>query len=86
MTQIICFPAHRQRGEITRCASNLDRLHGEMASTYWKREMRCLSDRLRASGATEAEISKQALLFTGAVMEELQRAYAERALQQIDSK
>jgi len=29
---------------------------------------------------------RQALFFTGAVMEELQRAYAERALQQNDSK
>lgn len=80
MNQIICFPVHRQRGEIIRCASNLDRLHGEMASTYWKREMQSLSDRLRATGATDAEISKEALLFTGAVMEELQRAYAERAM------
>ncbi len=80
MKNVICFPVHRQRGEITRCANNLDRLHGEMASTYWKREMRCLSERLRASGATDAEISKAALLFTGAVMEQLQRAYAERTI------
>ncbi len=29
---------------------------------------------------SEAGVSKQALLFTGAVMEEMQRAYAERAL------
>jgi hypothetical protein len=42
--------------------------------------------RMKAIGMTEAEVSKQVLLFTGAVMEEMQRAYAERALQQNDSK
>lgn len=78
MTTIVCFPAHRQRSEIKRCAGNLDRLHGEAASRYWRDEMRFLAVRLKAIGACEAEVSKQALLFTGAVMEELQRSYAER--------
>ncbi len=48
--------------------------------------MRLLAHRMKAIGMTEAEVSKQVLLFTGAVMEEMQRAYAERALQQNDSK
>ena len=41
--------------------------------------MRLLAARLKAIGACEAKVSKQALLFTGAVMEEMQRAYAERS-------
>ena len=86
MKNVICFPAHRQRSEIKRCAGNLDQLHGECASRYWREEMRLLAARLSAIGMCEAEVSNQALLFTGAVMEEMQRAYAERALQQIDSK
>lgn len=80
MKNVICFPAHRQRSEIKRCAGNLDRLHGEVASRYWREEMRLLAARLTAIGMCEVEMSKQALLFTGAVMEEMQRAYAERAL------
>ena len=86
MSTIVCFPVHRQRSEIKRCAGNLDKLHGEAASRYWRCEVRQLAKGLTAIGMSEAEISKQALLFTGAVMEELQRAYAERALQQNDSK
>ncbi|WP_421445703.1 DUF6074 family protein [Agrobacterium tumefaciens] len=78
MKNVICFPAHRQRSEVMRCAGNLDRLNGETASRYWREEMRLLAARLKAIGACEAEVLKQALLFTGAVMEELQRAYAER--------
>lgn len=42
--------------------------------------MRLLAARLSAIGVCEAEVSRQALLFTGAVMEEMQRAYAERAI------
>lgn len=80
MKNVICFPAHRQRSEIKRCAGNLDRLHGEAASRYWREEMRLLAARLSAIGMCEVEVSRQALLFTGAVMEEMQRAYAERAL------
>ncbi|KQY51390.1 hypothetical protein ASD46_21755 [Rhizobium sp. Root491] len=80
MKNVICFPAHRQRSEIKRCAGNLDRLHGEAASRYWREEMRLLAARLTAIGMCGAEVSKQALLFTGAVMEEMQRAYAERAI------
>ena len=80
MKNVICFPAHRQRIEIKRCAGNLDRLNGEAASRYWREEMRILAARLSAIGMCEAEVSKQALLFTGAVMEEMQRAYAERAI------
>ncbi|MDH0114040.1 DUF6074 family protein [Rhizobium pusense] len=80
MKNVICFPVHRQRSEIKRCAGNLDRLHGEAASRYWREEMRLLAARLSAIGMCEVEVSKQALLFTGAVMEEMQRAYAERAL------
>ncbi|KAA3500281.1 hypothetical protein DXM26_20680 [Agrobacterium tumefaciens] len=86
MNAVVSFPAHRQRSEIKRCAGNLDRLNGETASRYWREEMRLLAARLSAIGMCEAEVSKQALLFTGAIMEEMQRAYAERALQQIDSK
>lgn len=78
MSTIVCFPVHRQRSEIKRCASNLDNLHGEAASRYWREEMRRLGSRLSSIGMDEAEVSRQALLFTGAVMEELQRAYAER--------
>lgn len=80
MNTVVCFPVYRQRSEIKRCAGNLDRLHGEAASRYWREEMRRLAARLSAIGMSEAEVSKQALLFTGAVMEEMQRAYAERAL------
>lgn len=80
MKNVICFPVHRQRSEIKRCAGKLDRLHGEAASRYWREEMRLLAARLSAIGMCEVEVSKQALLFTGAVMEEMQRAYAERAL------
>lgn len=86
MSTIVCFPVHRQRSEIQRCAGNLDKLHGEAASRYWKGEMRRLGSRMSSIGMDEAEVSKQALLFAGTVMEELQRAYAERALQQNDSK
>lgn len=82
MSKVVCFPVHRQRSEIKRCAGNLDKLHGEAASRYWKAEMRLLASRLSSIGLDEAEVSRQALLFTGAVMEDLQRAYAERALQQ----
>lgn len=78
--RVVCFPAHRQRSEIKRCASTLDRLHGEAASRYWREEMRLLAARLSAIGMCEAEVSKQALLFTVTVMEEMQRAYAERAI------
>lgn len=78
MSKIVCFPVHRQRSEIKRCAGNLDKLHGEAASRYWKEEMRRLGSRMSSIGMGENEISRQALLFTGAVMEELQRAYAER--------
>lgn len=80
MNTVVCFPVHRQRSEIKRCAGNLDRLHGEVASRYWREEMRILAARLSAIGMGDEEVSKQALLFTGAVMEEMQRAYAERAL------
>jgi hypothetical protein len=80
MSTFVCFPAHRQRSEIMRCAGNLDRLNGEPASRYWREERRLLAARLSAIGMCEAEVSKQALLFTGAVMEEMQRAYAERAI------
>ncbi|QIX20971.1 hypothetical protein FOB41_07410 [Agrobacterium pusense] len=80
MNTVVRFPAHRQRSEIKRCAGNLDRLHGEAASRYWREEMRRLGAHLSAIGMCEVEVSKQALLFTGAVMEEMQRAYAERAL------
>lgn len=86
MTTVSCFPMHRQRGEIIRCAVNLDRTHGELASRYWREEMRLLAHRLKAIGMTEAEVSKQVLHFTAAVMEEMQCACAERALQQNDSK
>ncbi len=78
MKNVSCFPAHRQRSEVMRCAGNLDRLNGEAASRYWREEMRLLATRLKAIGACEAEVSKQALLFTGAVMEEMQRVYAEQ--------
>ncbi|RSC36397.1 hypothetical protein EGT36_03180 [Agrobacterium sp. FDAARGOS_525] len=78
MNTVVCFPVHRQRSEIKRCAGNLDRLHGEAASRYWREEMRHLAARLSAIGMCEAEVSRQALLFTGAVMEEMQRAYAEK--------
>jgi hypothetical protein len=78
VSEVVCFPIHRQRNEILRCACNLDRLNGEAASRYWREEMRLLAVRLKAIGACEAEVSKQALRFTGAVMKELQRAYAER--------
>lgn len=74
---VVCFPAHRQRREIKRCAGNLDKLNGEAASRYWREEMRLLAGRLSAVGMPDAEVSKQALLFTGAVMEELQRAHAD---------
>ncbi|MGV2052359.1 DUF6074 family protein [Agrobacterium sp. 22-209-1] len=80
MKNVICFPAHRQRSEIKRCADNLDRLNGEAASRYWREEMRHLAARLTAIGMCEVEMSKQVLLFTGAVVEEMQRAYAERAI------
>lgn len=80
MTMIVCFPIQRQCSEIKRCAGNLDRLNGESASRYWREEMRLLAVRLTAIGMCEDEVSKQALLFTGAVMEEMQRAYAERAI------
>ncbi len=80
MNTVVCFPVHRQRTEIKRCAGNLDRLHGEAASRYWREEMCLLAARLSAIGMCEAEVSKQALHFTGAVMEEMQRAYAERAV------
>ena len=86
MSKVSCFPMHRQRGEIIRCAGNLDRIHGELASRYWREEMRLLAHRLKTIGMTEAEVSKQVLLFSGAVMEEMQRANAERELQQNDSK
>lgn len=79
MTTIVCFPFHRQRSEIMRCAGNLDRLNGEAASRYWREEMRLLAGRLSAIGMPEAEVSKQALIFTGAVMEELQRAHADQS-------
>ncbi|MDP9572635.1 UNVERIFIED_ORG: hypothetical protein J2W66_003128 [Agrobacterium larrymoorei] len=78
MSKIVCFPVHRQRSEIKRCAGNLDKLHGEAASRYWKEEMRLMAARISSIGMSEDEVSRQALLFTGAVMEELQRAYAER--------
>jgi hypothetical protein len=80
MNTVVCFPAHRQRSEIKRCAGNLDRMHGEAASRYWREEMRLLAARLSAIGMCDAEVSKQALHFTGAVMEEMQRAYAERSI------
>lgn len=80
MNTVVCFPAHRQRSEIKRCARNLDRLNGEAASRYWREEMRLLAARLSAIGMCDAEVSKQALLFAGAIMEEMQRAYAERAI------
>ncbi|MFK0339211.1 DUF6074 family protein [Agrobacterium deltaense] len=80
MNAVVCFPIHRQRIEIMRCAGNLDRLNGEAASQYWRDEMRLLAGRLKALGLGEVEVSKQALLFTGAVMEEMQRTYAERAI------
>jgi hypothetical protein len=80
MKNVICFPVHRLRSEIKRCAGNLDRLNGEAASRYWREEMRLLAARLSAIGMCEAEVSRQALLFTCAVMEEMQRAYAERAI------
>ncbi|MCZ7862853.1 DUF6074 family protein [Agrobacterium salinitolerans] len=80
MNTVVCFPVHRQRSEIKRCARNLDRMHGEAASRYWREEMRLLAARLSAIGMCEAEVSKQALHFTGAVMEEMQRAYAERSI------
>lgn len=50
MTTIVCFPIHRQRSEIMRCAGNLDRLNGEAASRYWREEMRRLAARLSAIG------------------------------------
>ena len=40
--------------------------------------MRILAARLLEIGICEAEVSRQALLFTGAVMEEMQRADAEK--------
>ncbi len=83
---VTCFPMHRQRGEVIRCAGNLDRFHGEQASRYWREEMRLVAHRLKAIDMSEAEVSKQVLLFTGVVTEEMQRAYVERALQQNDSK
>lgn len=67
------------------CAGDIDKLHGEAASRYWRCEVRQLAKGLTEIGMSEAEVSRQALLFTGAVMEEMQRAYAERALQQNDS-
>lgn len=45
---------------------------------YWREEMRLLATRLSAIGMSEAEVSKQARLLTGVVMEEMQRAYAEK--------
>lgn len=75
MSKIVCFPIHRQRSEILRCAGNLDRLNGEAASRYWRDEMRRLAGRLSDAGVCQAEISKQALMFTGAVMEELQKSF-----------
>lgn len=79
MNTVICFPAHRQRSEIIRCAGNLDRLNGEAASRYWREEMRLLAARLSAIGMCEVEVSKQALLFTGAVMEGLQQTHADQS-------
>jgi hypothetical protein len=77
-SNIACFPANRRHAQVRRCAGNLDRVHGEAASRYWRIEMRSFADSLKNHGQSDAEISKQVLLFTGAVMEELQRTHAER--------
>jgi hypothetical protein len=77
MSVVICFPLDRQHGEVKRCAANLHRLHGEMANTYWRREMQSLAARLRSLRMLESEVSRQALAFTAAVQVELQRLYIE---------
>jgi hypothetical protein len=71
-----CFPLDRQRSQVQRCALDLQRLHGENANIYWRKEMQALAVRLRSLGLPEGEVSRQAMAFTTAVQIELQRLFA----------
>lgn len=76
MRAVCCFPLDRQRSQVQRCASALQRLHGELANIYWREEMQALAVRLRCLGLPEGEVSRQAMAFTTAVQVELQRLFA----------
>ncbi|MGV2074720.1 MULTISPECIES: DUF6074 family protein [unclassified Rhizobium] len=71
-----CFPLDRQRSQVQRCASALQRLHGELANVYWRKEMQALAAHLKGLGLPEGEVSRQAMAFTTAVQIELQRLFA----------
>lgn len=73
---LVQFPADRRTADVRRCAEILQDLQGHDANLFWRQEMAALSARMRVQGVDDAEISRQAALFMGAVQMELQMIFA----------
>lgn len=70
------FPADRRIANVKRCAGRLRGLHGEDANRFWRMEMNDFVATMRAAGAKDDEIRRQAGLFLKAVQSELEQSFA----------
>jgi hypothetical protein len=75
---VVAFPLSGRRGTIRRCARELENIHGEAATRYWRTECRALADSLAQLGCSEDDIHVQVMAFQTEVQLEMMKRYTER--------
>jgi hypothetical protein len=79
-SEIVLFPVASRAGDIDRCATELDRRHGEEAVRFWKAECRVLAGELASLGLSESEVREQVMTFQVEVQAELVRRHQARVI------
>jgi hypothetical protein len=70
-SKVVAFPIRNRLGDIKRCASMLDSLHGVEANEFWRTECRSLAAKLTALGYDETAMRREVMEFQFAVQDQL---------------
>ena len=70
-SKVVAFPIRNRLGDIKRCASMLDSLHGAEANDFWRTECRALAAKLTALGYDDAAMRREVMELQAAVQDQL---------------
>lgn len=70
-SKVVAFPIRNRLGDIKRCASTLESLHGLEASDFWRSECRALAAKLTVLGYDDTAMRREVMEFQAAVQDQL---------------
>ncbi len=83
--KVVAFPLSGRTATIRRCASELEAIHGQAATDYWKTECRALAEHLGRLGCSDEDIRQQVMAFQTEVQVEMMRRYSDRLAEQVET-